>query len=69
MSLPVGSYSGGAGGAAGPSNAGANTGINNSGWNVNFGSGTIDSSGNGWVKWALIAAAGVLAWKLLRRRR
>jgi len=45
MSMPTGSYSGGAGGAAstGPLTGGTSS-ADFSGFNVNFGSGTIESS-------------------------
>lgn len=71
MTLPTGSYSGGAGGAAGPSTASSNSGFNSSGWNVSFGSGSIATGGNDMVKWALVAAAvvGVLWYSSKRRGR
>lgn len=64
------SLQGGAGGAAGPSTASANSGFDSSGWNVSFGSGSIATGGNDMVKWAMLAVvAGGLLWYLSKRRR
>jgi len=69
MALPVGSYSGGAGGAAGPATSTSSSGFNSSGWNVNFGGGSIDSGSSKLLTYALLAAGVYVAWKLSRRGR
>lgn len=69
-SLPTGSYSGGAGGAAGPSTATSNSGFNTSGWNVSFGSGSISTNGNTTMMiMAAVAGVGLLLWLNSRRGR
>lgn len=71
MSMPTGSYSGGAGGAAstGPLTGGTSS-ADFSGFNVNFGSGTIESSradAGGMLPW-LIGGAVLLALLPMLRR-
>lgn len=65
------SYSGGAGGAAGPSMSDANqkSGFDSSGWQVNFGSGSIDSGLNKYVLYGGLAVGGLLLWRMLRSKR
>lgn len=69
----MGGYSGGAGGASGDiyttTTTNTSSGFNNSGWNVNFGSGTIDSGGNKALLYGLLAIGGLLAWQYMRGRR
>lgn len=72
MALPVGSYSGGAGGAAGPSNAAGSGFFDNSGWNVNFGAGNVTSSRTDpskYTPWLLAGAAALLLLMFVRRGR
>ena len=72
---------GGAGGNAGPSYAGGNTGsmfgLDGSNWSVNFGSGSIKTAsdkktGTGtdtlqqYLPWLLIAGVGVVLWKKMK---
>jgi hypothetical protein len=66
------------GGDAGPSNAsspfnGQNT-FDNSGWNVNFGEGNIESSAKksdsglmAYMPYAALAIAGLVAWKMFKK--
>lgn len=69
-SIPPGSsLQGGAGGAAGPATATSNSGFDSSGWNVNYGAGSIDSGSNKLLQYAMLAALGFVAWKLWRRGR
>lgn len=42
----------------------AQSGFDNSGFNVNFGAGSV----GGLPTWAMLAAAGAVAWMLLRKR-
>lgn len=72
---------GGAGGNAGPSYAGGVSGsmfgLDGSGWNVNFGAGSITSdmekqqgTGSGlqqYLPWLLIAGVGLVLWKKMKR--
>lgn len=68
---PGGSYSGGAGGAAGPSNAqGGERVFDSSGWNVVFGSGTVESArtdAGSYVPYVIMAVAGVVGLIVWRR--
>ena len=71
---------GGAGGNAGPSYAGGNTGsmfgLDGSNWNISFGSGSINSEAKkaqgagtdvqAYLPWLLIAAVGVVVWKKMK---
>lgn len=63
-----GTYSGGAGGAAGDiyNTTSNSSGFNSSGWNVNFGSGSIDSGSNKAVMYGLLAIGALLAWRYFR---
>jgi hypothetical protein len=73
MAVPVipggPSYSGGAGGAAGPSLSDSQSGFDSSGWVVNFGSGSIDGGVNKYVLWGGLAVGGLLLWRMLRSKR
>ena len=67
------SLQGGAGGAAGPSGASGTTknGFDNSGWNINFGSGEITSSATKlpeYLPYVLAAAAVLIVWRMTRKR-
>lgn len=77
----LGSLTGGGGlsaGGGGPSTAGVRSGDNafdSSGWNVNFGSGSIDSTrgtdnplGGGYVPYILAGLGLILAWRMYRKR-
>lgn len=60
--------SGGAGGSAG-STASSNSGFDNSGWSVNFGSGSIDAGGAGqYMPYVLAAAAVLIVWRMTKKR-
>lgn len=66
------SLTGGAGGAAGPATSKADAMFDSSGWNVNFGAGTIESSASKsnltqYMQYALIAAGLLIAYRLTRR--
>lgn len=65
------SYSGGAGGAAGPSmgEASSKSAFDSSGWQVNFGSGSIDSGLNKYVLYGGLAVGGLLLWRMLKSKR
>lgn len=69
----AGGLKGGAGGNAGPSDAVlSNTaGFDSSGWNVNFGSGKIESSKGldlgQYTPYVALVAAGIALWKFLKR--
>lgn len=66
---PIPSMTGGAGGASGAASASNSSGFNDSGWNVNFGAGTIDASGSpSWMKYAALAAGALVLWYLLKKR-
>lgn len=73
MTVPFGALSsmggmtGGAGGSAGGS-AGSNSGFDNSGWNVNFGSGSIDAGMGQYMPYVLAAAAVLIVWRMTRKR-
>lgn len=64
------------GGSAGPSAAGGTTtsGYDASGWNVNFGAGTIDSNRSDagdlgqYLPFVLAGAALLIVWRLTRKR-
>lgn len=62
---------GGAGGSAGPSNAGSSAGFDSSGWNVNFGSGKISTTDAGdlgqYLPFIAIAAAVLIAYRMTRK--
>lgn len=68
----AGGVKGGAGGSAGPSNAlGGDSSFDASGWNVNFGAGSVSSSRSDMGQYLpyILAAAGVLiAWRLTRKK-
>lgn len=66
---PIPSMTGGAGGAAGPSNASSSSGFNSSGWNVNFGGGGIDTGNNKILMYAAIAVAGYFLWQKFAKKR
>lgn len=74
MSIPTGSYSGGAGGAAstGPLTGGTSS-ADFSGFNINFGSGTIESSRSDPVKeflpWLIGGGVLLLLLPLVARRK
>lgn len=64
---------GGAGGSAGPSAAHGGSGwLDGSGWNVNFGGGSITSSRadslGQYLPYAIAAAAVLIVWRLTRKR-
>ena len=65
------SPTGGAGGAAGPamSESAYKSAFDSSGWNVNFGSGSIDSGLNKYVLYGGLAVGGLLLWRMLRSKR
>lgn len=67
--MPVGYSASAGGGTSGPATSGINSGFNSSGWNVNFGPGSIDSGNSKLLIYALIAAGVYLAWKSARRGR
>ncbi len=64
--------SGGAGGAAGPSTASGQSAFDSSGWNVNFGEGSITSSaGSGVSQYLPYIALGVgllIVWRMTRKQ-
>lgn len=64
---------GGAGGAAGPSDALTSSAFNSSGWNVNFGSGKISTSDAGdlgqYLPYAAIAAALLIAYRMTKAKK
>jgi hypothetical protein len=43
--------------------------FDSSGWNVNFGSGSIDSGLNKYVLYGGLAVGGLLLWRMLRSKR
>lgn len=67
---PIPSITGGKGGDAAPSYAGSNSGFDNSGWNVNFGSGKINDGGDlgQYLPYVAIGAALLIAYRLTRRK-
>lgn len=73
--IPGGDYklSGGAGGAAGPSNALTSANFDNSGWNVNFGGGKISTTDAGdlgqYLPFIAIAAALLIGYRMTRRNK
>lgn len=67
--IPGGTFTGGAGGAAGPSLSDSKSAFDSSGWVVNFGSGSIDSGMNKYVLWGGLAVGGLLLWRMLRSKR
>lgn len=76
MTMHAGGYqlSGGAGGAATSGDAtGGNAAFDSSGWVVNFGSGSVESSRNDalgqYVPYIVAGVAVLLAWRFLGRRK
>lgn len=67
--IPGGAFSGGAGGAAGPSENRSTAGFDNSGWNVNFGSGSIDGGMGKYLPWVIGAAGLFVVWRLSKSNR
>lgn len=70
MAMPTPpSMTGGAGGAAGPSAATSKSGFDSSGWNVNFGSGSIDSGNQKLLTYAALAVGAYFLWQQFKKRR
>lgn len=81
MTLSAGFSALGAAAAGGPSSVQSDNLFDNSGWNVNFGTGSIDSnrsqaegagaalpqSINGYLPYVLVAAGLLIAWRMTRR--
>lgn len=63
---------GGKGGNAGPSGAAGESSFDSSGWNVNFGAGSISSSRadslGQYLPYAIAAAAVLIVWRMTRKR-
>jgi hypothetical protein len=64
---------GGAGGSAGPSSAfGGDSSFDSSGWNVNFGGGSISSSRadalGQYMPYVIAAAAVLIVWRMTKKR-
>ena len=71
MPLPS-SMTGGAGGSAGPSSALGSSSFDSSGWNVNFGGGSISSnratdSLGAYTPYMLAAVALLIVWRLTKK--
>jgi hypothetical protein len=65
---PIPSMTGGAGGSAGPSAATSKSGFDSSGWQVNYGSGSIDSGNQKLLMYAALAVGAFLLWKQYKKR-
>lgn len=64
------SYSGGAGGAAGPSTSRGENFFDSSGWNVNFGGGSISTADKlgAYIPWIVAGVGALVLWKMYRKR-